>query len=96
MLFEITLMKFDASELIDAHAILGPLVFALFILIIVFICVSMFLSIINDSFRLAREGKVKENHLLSFMLDKFLRWTGELISLRSFRLLNSCFSFLKV
>ena len=35
MLFEITRMKFDASELIGAHAVLGPLAFALFILIIV-------------------------------------------------------------
>ena len=77
MLFEITLMKFDASELIGAHAVLGPLAFALFILIIVFICLSMFLSIINESFRFAREEQIEEEHLLSFMFEKFLRWIGK-------------------
>jgi hypothetical protein len=55
MLFEMTLMKFDASELSQA----GPFCFSLFIVIVVFICISMFLTIINDSFRRARGNVAK-------------------------------------
>ena len=78
MLFEMTLMKFDAHELIDAAAFLGPFSFSLFIVLVVFICMSMFLSIINEGFRQAREdiNRRNDDEILSFMLDKFLRWTG--------------------
>lgn len=80
MLFEMILMKFDAHKLSDASAFLGPLSFSLFIFFAVFICMSMFITIINDSFRAAREdAKAKSNtdqHILSFMLHKFQRWIG--------------------
>ena len=80
MLFEMILMKFDSSELIQASAFLGPICFSLFILIVVFICMSMFLTIINESFRHARNNaKVKSNqdqHILSFIFYKFRRWIG--------------------
>jgi hypothetical protein len=36
MLFEVTLMKFDASELHEAAPFLGPFCFTLFILLLVF------------------------------------------------------------
>ena len=55
MLFEMTLMKFDAHQLSEASPFLGPLVFSLFILVVVFVCMSMFLTIINESFRDVRE-----------------------------------------
>ena len=77
MLFEITLMKFDAHELTDAAAFLGPFCFSLFILIVVFICMSMFLTIINESFRRAREGINKEQEIYAFMFQKFQLWTGK-------------------
>ncbi|CAF1154593.1 unnamed protein product [Adineta steineri] len=77
MLFEMTLMKFDASQIMRADAFLGPFCFALFMFLVVFVCLSMFLSIINDSFRHAKDDNQKEDQLiLSFMLKKFLRWTG--------------------
>ncbi|CAF4036598.1 unnamed protein product, partial [Adineta steineri] len=77
MLFEIMLMKFDAHELSEASAFLGPFCFSLFIILVIFICMSMFLSIINDSFRLARENIDPHNQqIFSFMLKKFQRWTG--------------------
>jgi hypothetical protein len=80
MLFEMTSMKFNINDLMEASAFLGPFCFSLFIFIVVFICMSMFLSIINDSFRHARENaKVKSNQeedILSFMFYKFQRWTG--------------------
>ena len=79
MLFEMSLMKFDAHELINAAAFLGPFCFTLFILIVVFVCMSMFLSIINESFRRARDNvnnRRNDEEIFSFMIDKFLRWTG--------------------
>ena len=76
MLFEITLMKFDATEISGADAFLGPFCFTLFILIVVFICFSVFLSIINDNFRLARENQSEDEEMLLFMIKKFIRWTG--------------------
>ena len=77
MLFEMTLLKFDASELTGAASFLGPLCFSLFIFLVVFICLSMFISIINDSFRRARENMNNDNQeIFSFMLNKFQRWTG--------------------
>ena len=76
MLFEMTLMKFDSSQLIQASAFLGPFCFSLFILLVVFICLSMFLSIINDSFRRARENIHHNQQIISFMLNKFQRWIG--------------------
>ncbi|CAF1219212.1 unnamed protein product [Adineta steineri] len=36
----------------------------------------MFLSIINDSFRHAKGNQEEDQIILSFMLKKFLRWTG--------------------
>lgn len=79
MLFEMTLMKFDAYQLTEAAAVLGPFCFSLFIIVVVFVCLSMFLSIINDSFRQAQENAKKNYHqqIYSFMFDRFLRWTGK-------------------
>ena len=78
MLFETLLMKFDASELTGASAYLGPLVFTLFIVVVVFICLSVFLSIINDSFRLARDNPVvNDERMLMFIWGRFVAWTGE-------------------
>ena len=55
MLFEMSLLKFDAHELSDAASFLGPITFTLFIIIVVFICLSMFVSIIMDHYRLTRQ-----------------------------------------
>ncbi|CAF1313923.1 unnamed protein product [Adineta ricciae] len=80
MLFEITLMKFNTQELTDAAAFLGPFCFALFIVIVVFVCMSMFLSIINDSFRVVRDnGKLQghdDQHIFSFIIGKLRTWIG--------------------
>ena len=77
MLFEMSLLKFDAAELIDAAAFLGPFTFTLFILLVVFVCLSMFLSIINESFRRAREEKKNDDpEIFSLMFRRFQRWTG--------------------
>ncbi len=77
MLFEIILMKFNAYQITDADAFLGPLCFSLFIFIVVFVCMSMFLSIINQNFCQVRENINDDQEIYLFMFDRFLRWTGK-------------------
>jgi hypothetical protein len=77
MLFEMTLFKFNSSQLTEAGSFLGPFTFSLFIILVVFICISMFLSIIDDSFRLARQNAKDDPEIFSYMFKKFLRWIGK-------------------
>ena len=80
MLFEMILMKFEASEIHGADRFLGPFCFTLFIFFVVFIGMTMFISILIDSFRTIRihnQITYSENHeMLTFMWKKFARWTG--------------------
>ena len=80
MLFEMTLMKFDAQQLSEAAPLLGPFSFSLFILTVVFVCMSMLVAIVNRSFRrVRRQGKVQAHQdqpILAFMLEKFRRAIG--------------------
>ena len=81
MLFEAILMKFDAQKLTDAAPFLGPLSFSLFIFVVVFVCMSMFLTIINDSFGEVREqakasGGLHDRHIVWFMAEKCKRMLG--------------------
>lgn len=80
MLFEMTLMKFDAYQLTQAASLLGPVAFALFIFVVVFVCMSMFLTIINESFRHVRDNADADadddQHILAFVLDKLQLWLG--------------------
>ena len=77
MLFEMTLMKFDAHELSGAAAFLGPFCFSLFIFFVVFVCMSMFLSIIGDHFRHVKENVDEDKQeVFALMWDSFQRWTG--------------------
>ncbi len=75
------LFKFDSSQLTEASLVLGSVSFSLFIIFIDFICMSMFISIIIDSFRRARQNiNDKNQQVFSFMLNKFQRWIGTQIS----------------
>ena len=77
MLFEMSLLKFNVNDLQGAAAFLGPFSFSLFIILVVFICLSMFLSIINANFRRARENITNDgDELWSFMWTKFSRSLG--------------------
>ncbi|CAF1362531.1 unnamed protein product [Adineta ricciae] len=77
MLLKMMLMQFNAYELITAAAFLGPFCFSIFIILVVFVCLSMFVSIINDGFRRARENINDDNEeLFSFMIKRFQRWMG--------------------
>jgi hypothetical protein len=80
MLFQMMLMKFDVHQLQQAAPFLGPFCFTLFISLVVFVCMSMFITIIIQSFRIVRDTlKVKQNEdqqVLVLMFRKFQRWTG--------------------
>jgi hypothetical protein len=80
MIFQMASMKFNINDLIEASPFLGPFCFSLFIFLVVFVCMSMFLTIIIGSFRFIRDNaKLKSNqdqHMLSFMFYKFQRWMG--------------------
>jgi len=83
MLFKMLLMNFDAYQLINASTFLGPFCFSLFIVLVVFICLSMFITIINKNFRFVRHH-MKHHHqnedeqIFRFMFRKFRRWIGRL------------------
>jgi hypothetical protein len=78
MVIQMTALKFNVNDLIEAAPFLGPFCFSLFIFLVVFVCMSMFISIINNSFRTVRKNLLDENNeILSFMLRKFWLWTGK-------------------
>lgn len=83
MLFEMLLLKFDTREIIASAPLLGPIYFTLFILFVVFICINMFVSIINDNFRSVRADIQKYQHdthdILINLLLIFKRWLGMLL-----------------
>lgn len=80
MLFQMILLKFDTNDLYNANIILGPICFTLFILVIVFICMSMFISIIVDSFRIVQKKSEingdEDHQVFIYMVQRFLRWIG--------------------
>ncbi|CAF1068198.1 unnamed protein product [Adineta steineri] len=77
-LFEMMLMKFDAYELTNAALMPEFIYFSLFFLFVIFICMSIFITIINDTFRIVRNNtKIKYNEdqtIFEFMLHKFQHW----------------------
>jgi polycystin 2L1 len=81
MLLEMSLMKFDVSEFTRSQPQLGPICFSLFILIVVFVCMSMFVTIISKGFRYVRdhdEGQPDvEQDIARFMLDRCKQWLGK-------------------
>ncbi|UJR06735.1 hypothetical protein I4U23_011024 [Adineta vaga] len=76
MLFEMILMQFDGDGLVNAAAFLAPFCFSLFIFVVVFTCLSMFLTIVNQSFAKAKQNGDNVEHIYSFIFNRFLQWTG--------------------
>jgi hypothetical protein len=80
MLFEMLLLKFDARIISSSASFLGPFYFALFILFVVFICMNMFISIINDNFRRVRADVHQVDHDEQDLFIKFIKklhqWCG--------------------
>ena len=83
LLFEMILLKFNAKEIRGANTYLGPICFSLYIFFVVFIGMTMFISIISDSFRTVRKrNQATYNHdhdMFAFMWDRFKRWTGSIL-----------------
>ncbi|CAF1616393.1 unnamed protein product [Adineta ricciae] len=79
MLFEMMLLKFDVSDLYSADIFLGPFCFTLFVFFVVFICMSMFISIIADAFRVVRNNfalQSNEHEIVGFIINQMKKWTG--------------------
>lgn len=71
--------KFKFDEMIRNQRFFGPLFFFSFVMLMIFILMSMFLSIINAAFRKVRiSNEMEENELemVNFIMSRFLRWTG--------------------
>lgn len=89
MLFEMLILKFNTSDLTVAAPFLGPLYFTFFIIFVVFVCINMFVSIVNDNFRLVRADvhKVDEDNQDVFihLFKKVQGWFG-----KCFRPVNYC------
>jgi hypothetical protein len=81
MLFQMSVMKYDIHQFMEADAFLGPFCFTLFIFLVVFVCINMFISIVNHSYRRAKENQIEDQLIYSFMINKFLRWLGKYIYL---------------
>jgi hypothetical protein len=79
MLFEMILMKFDATDILSANALVGPMCVIVFV---VFIGVTMFISIINYSFRIVRKNhrldQNEDRHMLAFIWNRFQLRKGRL------------------
>jgi hypothetical protein len=77
MIFQMMSLRYNTSRLADAATFLGPFCFSLFIVLVVFICLNMFISIINDSFRRVRQHRHDNEEIISFTVTKFQRWIGK-------------------
>jgi hypothetical protein len=80
-LFEMLLLKFDTQDISRSARVLGPLYFTLFIIFVVFITMNMFISIINDNFRLVRadvhQVESHDQDLFIHIIKRLHRWCGK-------------------
>lgn len=76
MIFEMALLNADGKEFGGIAPTLGPLVFTLFILLAVFVCRNMFVSIVMDSSRNVRKTNNEVDPMFTFMYHRFRRWIG--------------------
>jgi len=96
MLFQMTVLRYNSDELTEAAVFLGPFCFSLFIIIVVFICMPMFISIIIDNFHRAQKHRNDNNqHIFSFMIKKFQRWSGIQIKFHQAKRICGYFRFEK-
>ena len=65
--------------MVESNRILGPIFFFSYVVLIVFILLNMFLSIMNAAFAKIRhetEAIDGEMAIVEFMMERFKRWTG--------------------
>ncbi|CAF1643684.1 unnamed protein product [Adineta ricciae] len=77
MLFEMTTLLYDLTEITQDGSSLIQFCFTLFIFIVVFVCLSMFLSIIIQSFQNCQQNQHSTDEtIFSFMIKRFFRYIG--------------------
>ena len=80
MLVKLILLKLDATTLAAVNSELGPFSLALFIFFVVFVGMSMFVSIISASFRTARQraevNPKEDSEIFTLLWNRFQGWTG--------------------
>jgi hypothetical protein len=68
--FEIALGKFQMKPLLDSDSFFGPIFYTLYNVLIVFILLTMFISIINDSFKSIRTRSKKNSYeIIDYIRD---------------------------
>nr|AKN21726.1 PKD1L-3 [Schmidtea mediterranea] len=75
----IPLGKFGFLELYQKAPIFGPIVFAGFVLFIVFVLLNMFVAILYNGFTVVKEDidlQSSDHELMRFIFTKFVMWTG--------------------
>lgn len=71
--------KFDIYEMSAAQPVLTQIFLFLYVLVITFIVVNMFLSILNETFTSVRMDTIKQNNdyeIVQFMMSRLKLWTG--------------------
>jgi hypothetical protein len=72
--FQIILGKFDVRQLLESNAVFGPLIFSLYNIIIVFLLVNIFISVLTDHYSQVKENKDLNLHdpeILDYLKLKF-------------------------
>ncbi|XP_077979563.1 uncharacterized protein LOC144434915 [Glandiceps talaboti] len=78
-LFSTLLGKFNFQAMVNANRILGPIFFFHYVLLVMFVLLNMFLSIINEGFskvKAANDKMENELEIVDFMVDRFKSFTG--------------------
>ncbi|XP_077979562.1 polycystin-1-like [Glandiceps talaboti] len=78
-LFSTLLGKFEFEDMVMASRYLGPIFFFHYVIIVMFVMLNMFLSIINEGFSRAKANNDRlknELEIVDFMIDRFKKWTG--------------------
>jgi hypothetical protein len=69
--FEIMLGKFQVQPLLQADSLFGPIIYCTYNVCIIFVLLTMFVSIINDSFKIVREDSKKQDYeMFEYMRDR--------------------------
>jgi hypothetical protein len=79
--FKIMLGRFQAQPLIEASSILGPIVYSFYNLVVVFVLLNIFFSIMTDSYKFVKlesnDGRgehLEEIHVFKYLQTKLKQW----------------------
>ena len=71
--------KFNFGEIVQASPILGTFMFFIYMVVVFFILLTMFVTIINEAFAAVRDDIHKqsnEHEMVEFVIGRFKQWTG--------------------